>query len=71
MLSLNQKNTSEKKSNSGADVFANAVKRLNQSEKKLDELNKANPKKIEPSLDDREEKIWAKWKNLLKDSQLS
>ena len=55
-------------------VFAKSVNRFKQidfKQESLDEVNQAISKKIEPSLDDREEKIWAQWKNLQKESNIS
>lgn len=55
-------------------VFAKAVnrfKQINFNQESIHEVNQAISKKIEPSLDDREEKIWAQWKNLLKESNVT
>lgn len=73
MVSLDQINTSsfEERTIVFPAVFAKAINRLNQSELEQKSLNQAISKKIEPSLNDREEKIWAQWKNLLKDSDIS
>lgn len=52
-------------------VFAKAVnrfKQINLNQDSLDAFNDAISKKIEPCLNDTEEKIWAQWKNLVRNS---
>lgn len=54
-------------------VFAKAVnrfKQININQDSIDLVNNAISKKVEPSLSDREDKIWAQWKNLVKNSYL-
>ena len=53
-------------------VFAKAVNRfkeINLDQKNFDLVNEAISKKIEPSINNREENLWAQWKNLVKSSQ--
>ena len=48
-------------------IFAKAVnrfKQINIDQESLDEVNSTITKKVEPSLSDREDKIWAQWKDL-------
>ena len=49
-------------------VFAKAINRFKQidlDQRMIKELNEAIRKKVEPSLIDREDKIWAQWQNLM------
>lgn len=52
-------------------VFAKAVnrfKQINLNQESIDLVNQAISKKLEPSLKDSEEKVWAQWKNLVRTS---
>ena len=54
-------------------VFAKAVNRFKQitiNQDSFDLVNEAITKKIEPSLKDSEEKIWARWQSLVQGSYL-
>jgi hypothetical protein len=53
-------------------VFAKAVnrfKQINVNQESLDAVNDAISKKIEPSLKNTDEKIWAQWKNIVQSSR--
>ena len=54
-------------------VFAKAVnrfKQININQDSVDLVNDAISKKVEPSLSNREDKIWAQWKTLLQGSYI-